>query len=104
MVAEARKRNISVEHLLEKAVRFKRKMLKEQHELIRWCSGSEIKEHSKLDVIGAYLQEIEIVGSVQINRYYFKVFSSKCIHCDFFPLNFLSMISGRLVTKIFNLD
>ena len=28
MVAEARKRNISVEHLLEKAVRFKRKMLK----------------------------------------------------------------------------
>ena len=68
MIPEAKERNISAGQLLDEAIRFKKKMLTE-HDLIKWCSGSEVKERYKLDMIDGYLQEINIVGPLQTNKY-----------------------------------
>ena len=71
IIPEAKKRNISAEQLLIKAVHFKKKMLTEL-DLIRMCNSSyqrkEIKMDYKMDIFDGFLQEIELHSPQQINR------------------------------------
>ena len=100
-ITEAKERNISAEQLLDKAIRFKKKMLLSNQGLIKWCSRTEIKEEFKLDIVDGFLQEINVVGSLQIKRY--KSISTAPSMRKSSPVTVFFFL-GQLLTRICALD